>query len=1087
METLIRLDGIWLFMVIVVVFGITGSWFGIFTDALTKRKAGKTVLLLAVFFLYLLGPMQETIQAAGQPDLILTGLSVSPNTTAIAPGTILSVSNTVKNQGDAAAGSFTVAFHLSTNTTYGDGDDVVITATRAVNSLATGANSKATSKLTIPLTTPVGTYHLCVMVDSGNSVSESNEANNTFCTEGTGHVTEPDLVMTAVTPTTSTVSSTATLSVTNTVENQGALSAGSFLVAYHLSTNTTYGDGDDVVLPTTRAVNSLAVGARSTATTKLSIPLDTPAGSYFVCAKTDSANAVLELDETNNTQCSSTQVTVPASDLLLTAVSTTTTAIAPGKTLSASSTAKNQGGFPAGSSLIAFHLSTNTTYGDGDDVVITATRAVNSLAAAAISTATSTLTIPPSTPVGTYHLCAIADSGDAVSESNEANNTFCTTGTIQVTEPDLVLMAVSTTATAIAPGKTLSVSSTAKNQGSVAAGSSLVAFHLSTNTTYGDGDDLVLTATRAVNSLAAAASSTAATMLTVPLNTPAGSYFICAKTDSANAVVELDEANNTRCSAIPVTISSTTTTTTSTTTTTTHTTSTTTSTSTTTTTHTTTTTSTTTTTHTTTTTTTSTTTTTLTSGTSFLFYQGSIFAVDPANPDSPITVDAQTTSGATGFDGYTFHSGPPASGTDIHPRTVVYGGNDGHLYKVNALKSGGSPTHIQVSNETGANTVCNSSNINGITAGLNTDPANFNNTSYFYLLPGSDATCGTSDDVWQIVKVGMTATDTPIPAKEPVATLHNATTGAIIGWLAEDGTNLNRYDTNFSNLGTVTTFTNSVTWVGWGTTPDTFFLHVDDQLYLYHVSTHTLSSSLHTFSCGVVCGNDIIREDSVNGYFNDGNSIYKVPLNGNTSASLLVSETDSILQLLLTNNDVVYNTFSISLGLSGLKAVAKTGGTPFDLDTSAGAIPLWGAGVRVYYSVGETAKVVREDGTIESSIANASWVGISLNTTITLGNTNVASRIILAEGMTGTSVANSTLKSFNAATNTLVATLGTVPTDISSLFFTPEDGDNLLGNGVTNTGSHNKDVFFVNTGIADSLARITDTTDKDESLIIFTP
>jgi len=320
-----------------------------------------------------------------------------------------------------------------------------------------------------------------------------------------------------------------------------------------------------------------------------------------------------------------------------------------------------------------------------------------------------------------------------------------------------------------------------------------------------------------------------------------------------------------------------------------------------------------------------------------------------------------------------------------------------------------------------------------------------------------------------------------------VATLHNATTGAIIGWLAEDGTNLNRYDANFSNPVTVTTFTNSVNFNGWGTTLDTFFLQVDDQLYLYHVSTHTLSSSLHTFSCGVTCGSNNIKQDGVNGYFNDGNSIYKVPLNGNTSASLLVSETDSIGQFLLTDNDVVYDTFSFSLGPGGLKAVAKTGGTPFDLDTSAGAIPLWAAGVRVYYSVDETAKVVREDGTIESSIANASWVGISLSTTLTLSNANVASRIILAEGMTGTSVANSTLKSFNAATNTLVATLGTVPTDISSLFFTPEDGDNLLGNGVTNTGSHNKDVFFVNTGIADSLARITDTTDKDESLIIFTP
>jgi len=403
---------------------------------------------------------------------------------------------------------------------------------------------------------------------------------------------------------------------------------------------------------------------------------------------------------------------------------------------------------------------------------------------------------------------------------------------------------------------------------------------------------------------------------------------------------------------------------------------------------------------------------------------------------------------------------------------------------VNALKSGGSPTPIQVSNETGANAICDSSDINGLTAGLITDPANFNNTAYFYFLPGSDATCGTSDDVWKMVKVGMTATDAPIPAKEPVATLHNATTAAIIGWLAKNGTNLNQYDANFSNPVTVTTFTNSVYWEGWGTTLGSFFLQVDGQLYLYHVSTHTLSGSLYTFSCGVTCGPNNFRQDGVNGYFKDGNSIYKVPLNGSSSASLLVSETGSINLFLLTDKDVVYDTLSFPLGLSGLRAVAKTGGTPFDLDTSAGAFPLLSAGVRVYYIVGETAKVVREDGTIESSIDNASWRGASVSTTVTLSDAdaNDVSRIILAEGITGTSVANSTLKSFDAATNTLVATLGTVPADISSIFFSPADGDNLLGIGVT--GSNN-DVFFVNTGTADSLIRVT--TDKNESLVQFSP
>ena len=109
---------------------------------------------------------------------------------------------------------------------------------------------------------------------------------------------------------TGTVNPGAKLLVSSTVENQGALSAGHFTIAYHLSINAVYGDGDDVVIQTTRSVSSLAAGAPSTATTSLTIPSTTPAGIYYVCAKADSGNTVIETDETNNTRCSTSQVTV---------------------------------------------------------------------------------------------------------------------------------------------------------------------------------------------------------------------------------------------------------------------------------------------------------------------------------------------------------------------------------------------------------------------------------------------------------------------------------------------------------------------------------------------------------------------------------------------------------------------------------------------------------------------------------------------------------------------------------------------------------------------------------------------------------
>ncbi len=493
-----------------------------------------------------------TANFAANIDLIISALSTA--TTAVAPGGTLSLSNTAKNQGTVSAGSFTIAFHLSSNTVYGDGDDIAFTAARSVSSLGAGASNTASTMLTVPSTTPLGGYYVCAMADRGNTVSEGNETNNTLCTAAPIQVTRPDLIMTAVTPNAGTVNAGAALSVTNTAKNQGLVSAGSSTIAFHLSTDTTYGNADDVVITTTRSVASLAVGASNTATSNLTIPTTTPTGNYYVCAKSDSANTVVETDESNNTLCSPGTVTVPPPDLVMTAVSTTTTAVAPGKTLSLSNTVKNQGGSKAGAFTIGFHLSTNTTYGDVDDVAMTATRSLTSLAVGASSTVLTTLTVPATTPLGTYYVCAMADSGGTVAESNEGNNTFCTTATIQVTRPDLMMTAVTPNAATVNRGSTLSVTNAVMNQGLVSSTSFRIGFRLSVNNVYGDADDVVIPTIRSVTSLAAGVSSSATISLSISSTTPPGVYNVCALADSLNAVVETDEGNNTICSNSAVTV-----------------------------------------------------------------------------------------------------------------------------------------------------------------------------------------------------------------------------------------------------------------------------------------------------------------------------------------------------------------------------------------------------------------------------------------------------------------------------------------------------------------------------------------------------
>ena len=93
-------------------------------------------------------------------------------------------------------------------------------------------------------------------------------------------------------------------------------------------------------------------------------------------------------------------------------------------------------------------------------------------------------------------------------------------------------------------GATLSVSDTTKNQGGGPAPASVTQFFFSTNTVL-DGTDTLL-GSRSVPPLAASATSTATTSLTIPPGTTAGNYYILARSDGEGLVPETNEANNTR-------------------------------------------------------------------------------------------------------------------------------------------------------------------------------------------------------------------------------------------------------------------------------------------------------------------------------------------------------------------------------------------------------------------------------------------------------------------------------------------------------------------------------------------------------------
>ena len=454
-------------------------------------------------------------------DLTPTSLVVPASSAA---GRAIDVTDTTKNQGIDAVGSSVTSFYLSTNYLLEPAD--VLLGTRTVPPLAAGAASTATTSLTLPASLVPATYVILAKVDGPEQVRETSESNNT---RAAATKVGPDLVIGSVTaPATVGV---APFAVTESTSNQGAAGAAASTTQFYLSSNYSL-DASDTPLQG-RAVPALDPGVSSSATTMVTLPAGTAAGSYYLIVGADSGNAVAEHTETNNTRYVAIRV---GGDLTVTALSVPVRA-ASGATIAVSDTTKNSGEAPVGPSTTAFFVSSNFTL-DASDTKLAQTRAVPALDPGVSSSGSTNVTLP-ALAAGTWYVIASADAGNAIVENNETNNTRNVTVSIG---PDLMISAMTSPSTGTAGG-TISVADTVRNSGAEAAGASTTRFYLSLNGIL-DGSDILLNGTRAVGALAAGATDSGTTSLTLPAGVT-GLYYIIAVADGGAVVAESSETNNT--------------------------------------------------------------------------------------------------------------------------------------------------------------------------------------------------------------------------------------------------------------------------------------------------------------------------------------------------------------------------------------------------------------------------------------------------------------------------------------------------------------------------------------------------------------
>lgn len=487
------------------------------------------------------------VAEAELPDLAPTSLSFSPSS--VESGQQVTVSDTVTNLGLGDAGSFQVGIYLSSDPEITSGDTLI--GLRSVPELGAGELSFLSAALTVPANLAAGSWYVGALADVGGSRLESDEFNNSLAASGELFVTNPprpDLIVTAFSFAPSQVDAGQSLSVDETVANQGLVAAGPFRVGVYLSEDTDVTTDDRLI--GFRSVAGLDVGASSVASAPLTVPSDTPGGVYFVGAIADHEGGVLEEDEDNNVVVALGTVEVfvpPMPDLSPVAVTFGPTALEAGQDVTVVERVRNAGVVDAMNVRVGVYLSPNPIVSTSD--VLLGSRTIASLSPGSESESVSVYSLPAGLSTGSWTLAVIADDLDALPEPNEGDNLLLAAGHLDVVgspdpKPDLLLSTLEAAPNSVISGGQLTVQSVVRNEGDLSAPGFQVEFYLSVDDVIEPTDLLV--GTRTIFGLGIDQGSAQSFPYTLDASLPLGTYHFGALVDPAGAVAESDEENNSK-------------------------------------------------------------------------------------------------------------------------------------------------------------------------------------------------------------------------------------------------------------------------------------------------------------------------------------------------------------------------------------------------------------------------------------------------------------------------------------------------------------------------------------------------------------
>ncbi len=228
-------------------------------------------------------------------------------------------------------------------------------------------------------------------------------------------------------------------------------------------------------------------------------------------------------------------------DLRPASITTSSSSLVLGSSYTFSTKIENVGLSTAPTSNNGFYLSTNSIISTGD--LLIRSFGLASISSGSSRTYSASTRIPTNAPVGICYAGVYADRTFSIAEAVESNNGLGKKVTC-IGKPDLMVTAMSTTATSLPAGGFARVSFTVKNAGTATAGSSISGVLLSTNSLISTFDTYLGGAFE--STLTKGASRSHSLIVRIPYATPSSTRYLGAYADVGFAVSELNEGNNGR-------------------------------------------------------------------------------------------------------------------------------------------------------------------------------------------------------------------------------------------------------------------------------------------------------------------------------------------------------------------------------------------------------------------------------------------------------------------------------------------------------------------------------------------------------------